>query len=323
MEANDNALVKRLDKWMKNIFIATDEYLSHGDMPMPMEQPPSMPIPTVKPKRKYTKKDKNILDKPVIMEQKTPTPIPTPIVQKARKEIPIYMPPEPYTEQQDSYMGYDTHGDYGYKNLVFPTIDKYMEVLNACKHAVLSLGITNKFCTMLDKQITELDNPILLDFMHAYLVNYGQIVHDMSHEDNTDENLLEDASKKYEEIDNMLDKIALCQYSLDPDKYEQFLTDLQTMTCKKPTVPQLLSIGKNFLIKYKFVTKDKLSKILPGMSTITELITGWNRHMQSIKDKEQEAIRMEKQRVKDLYQKQQEYSIERAFAPPPKRPSKK
>lgn len=69
----DNALVKRMDKWMKTLFIATDEYLSHGDMPM--EQPTSMP--TVKPKRKYTKKKKSM--EPVIPIVQKPV---TPIVQK-------------------------------------------------------------------------------------------------------------------------------------------------------------------------------------------------------------------------------------------------
>jgi len=270
---------------------------------------------------------KQIPDTPIVT--KPPTPIvtksetPKPPTPTPKKNIPPYEPPESYTEQQDSYSGYDTYGDYGDKNLVFPTIEKYMDVLNACNNIVKKLNIHTEFCKMLTKQIHEISSPILLDFLYTFIIQYGKIIHDLTYDDSMDETMYEAASITYEEINNVCDKIALCQYSLDVDKYEQFLKDLEMITCKKPTPKQMLDIGIKFLVKYKFITKAKLNNIAPDVDTIRELIASWNRDIKNKKEEIDRKVREEKQKAKEMYRQQTEYSVEKAFAPPPKRPQKK
>ena len=55
-----NALVKRIDKWMNNLFISTDEYLTSAEQ----DRTPSIPVPIPIPKKSGIKQTKLTNPKP-------------------------------------------------------------------------------------------------------------------------------------------------------------------------------------------------------------------------------------------------------------------
>jgi hypothetical protein len=93
------ALSKRMDKFILDLFIATDEYLSSSKSSMEQTIPQTIPIVVDKPVKKVTNQSKKVLQKkkktpPTSIKnvQKSATPvtkIDIPIIQKAPTPIPI------------------------------------------------------------------------------------------------------------------------------------------------------------------------------------------------------------------------------------------
>jgi hypothetical protein len=186
----------------------------------PIPKPPTPKLPTPIIQKPPTPK----LPTPII--QKPPTPKPISQV-KPKKKLPKFEPPESYEDQKDFYENYTTYGLYGKplgggsRSLVFETIEEYMGALDKCVQFMAE--DPNQYIKLINAQIKDITNPTLLRHFDALLLEYAKKVYDIQNDLIPEDDSVFD---KYDQIDGICDVLAKGTYSLDADRYEQFLKDI-------------------------------------------------------------------------------------------------
>lgn len=181
-----------------------------------------------------------------------------------KRKIPKYQPPENYTEQQDVYSSYETYGDYKQKGLVFENATEYMRDLYRLYNDI-KLFDKEELIKKIKAQISKPTSSVLLDYMYNTLLPIHRRSYDIEliYDENNQELVNEDdiLTQKIEGIDEMCDILAKTQYSLEKDRYKQFLNDL-LIILDKPSKQDTIDIVKNFYVKYKFITTKNIGDIL-------------------------------------------------------------
>ena len=244
------------------------------------------------------------------------SPKQSPKVQIRKK--PKYQPPERYSNQEDSYVGYETYGDYGKSTvkgpsstyLVFETLEEYFKQLQKFDGAETLLPDLKH---VIKSQIEDLkkgkSTDYLLRFLDDEMLKASKQSYDIEYDDSASEEEIDTVASMFERIDEMCDVIARCQFSLDNDRYIQFLGDVLLVLSGSDSS---LSIGKNFLIKYKFITKPKLDEMTSGVESLPGLIRVWNLSIEQQKQKIKEQI----EKTKRDAARQQEEAMSRMFVFP-------
>ena len=181
-----------------------------------------------------------------------------------KRKIPKYEPPENYTDQQDIYSSYETYGDYKQRGLVFENATEYMRDLDKLYNDI-KIFDKEEFIKKIKAQISKPTSSVLLDYIYNRLLPIHRRSYDISliYDENNQELVNEDdlLTQQIEGIDEMSDILAKAQYSLDKDRYKQFLNDLLVILgdhSKQDTI----DIVKNFFVKYKFITTKNIGEIL-------------------------------------------------------------
>jgi hypothetical protein len=211
--------------------------------PEPMVEQPMEPEPVVEPE-----------PEPVV-EQPIP-PVEQPIPQPKKRKIPKYEPPLKYTEQQDTYSGYETYGEYKQKGLVFETATEYMNDLNKVSNGS-KLFDREEIIKKIKAQLKKPSSFVLIDYLDDdLLAPIHRRAYDITVTD-PDSEELDMLAQQTEALDEMLDVIAKSQYSLDQARYKQLLNDMLTIL-NKPSKHDMIDIVKNFFVKYKFIPAKKM-----------------------------------------------------------------
>lgn len=226
-------------------------------------------------------------------------PLPKPIAQKINKHIPKYEPPENYKDQSEIYNQYKTYGDYGNSELVFSTVSDYLRDLNTIKTNAVYLDLP-VFIKKMKAQIAKPSSSVLFDYLYDFLVPIHRRQYEilLIYDDNNEQLVHEDegVTSSIEIIDEVSDIIARTQYSLDQDRYKQFLQDVLSIIDGKP-VTNMLNIAKNFYIKYKIISSQKITSLIDenGIDTVDELIS----HMDEYINEKKELLEDAEQKKRD------------------------
>ena len=149
----------------------------------------------------------------------------------------------------------------------------------------------------------------LLGYLDDEMLKASKQSYDIEYDDSASEEEIDTVASRFERIDEMCDVIARCHFSLDNDRYIQFLGDVLLVLSGSDSS---LSIGKNFLIKYKFTTKPKLDEMTSGVESLPGLIRVWNLSIEQQKQKIKEQI----EKTKRDAARQQEEAMSRMFVFP-------
>ena len=219
--------------------------------------------------------------------------------QKINKHIPKYEPPENYKDQSEIYNQYKTYGEYGNSELVFSTVSDYLRDLNTIKTNAVYLDLL-VFIKKMKAQISKPSSSVLFDYLHEFLVPIHRRQYEilLIYDENNDQLVHEDevVTSSLEIIDEISDIIARTQYSLDQDRYKQFLQDVLSIIDGKPAA-NMLNIAKNFYIKYKIISSQKITTLIDenGIDTVDELIS----HMDEYIDEKKELLEDAEQKKRD------------------------
>ena len=224
-------------------------------------------------------------------------------VQKIRiKKIPKYVPPQSYVDQKDMYDGYEQFGAYGNKGMVFKNVNEYVSDLKSVRSLMQLLPDSTGFLTVLKQQIKQPTEELILTYLHETILPYDKSLFDYKH---IDEPLDQSQSDDYDRLDNLTEKIdevcdvlAKTQYSLDKDAYKRFLNDVLTYSNTSSTKLEKLNIIKNYYIKYKHISAQKIKELIDeyGIDDATTLMVQGNDYMHDKQEKSNDAE--EKARVK-------------------------
>jgi hypothetical protein len=205
--------------------------------------------------------------------------------QQPKRRIPKYVPTENYKDQKDVYSGYDTYGSYKSKLLVFESATQYISDLEAFR---LSGIDTNEFIDKIKAQQSNLKSSVLFDYLYNILSPIHRRQYDISliYDENNTQLVEEDdiITQQIEDIDHMCDILARAQYSLDKDRYKQFLVDLSAVLLGQLSKQAKMDIVKNFYIEYKFISADNMHELIDKYTIISydELIAEADKYIHNI-----------------------------------------
>jgi len=227
-----------------------------------------------------------------------------------KRRIPKYEPPENYKDQQDVYTSYETYGDYKNKSLVFETATHYIKDLGKIKQDIKYID-KEEFLKKLKSQISKPTSTVLFDYLYKILLPIHRRQYDISliYDDNNDELVKEDEIivEHLEAIDEMCDILARAQYSLDNDRYKQFLMDLSVILGGTASKQEQLDIVKNFYIKYKFISAPKMKELIStyGIGSYDKLIAQGDKYIQGKIDEEIELENKKQYKINKDYRDKQ------------------
>jgi hypothetical protein len=252
------------------------------------------------------------INKDIIINRPAPKPIaPKP----AARRIPKYEPPENYKEQEDIYNQYETYGEYGNRDLVFSTAKDYLRDLNIIRKNASYLD-KDEFVKKIKAQIAKPSSSVLFDYLYQILLPIHKRQYEISliYDETNDQLVHEDEviTSSIEIIDEVSDIIARTQYSLDEDRYNQFLKDVLEMIINK--TPNTMNIVKNFFTKYKYIAATKLNYMISetnrvneeSITTADDLILYMEEYLDEKKEKAEEAEQKKREKAdKARYEKEQ------------------
>lgn len=233
----------------------------------------------------------------------------TPPLPPKRTHIPKYEPPENYKEQEDIYNQYETYGEYGNRDLVFSTAKDYLRDLNIIRKNASYLD-KDEFIKKIKAQIAKPSSSVLFDYLYQILLPVHRRQYEISliYDENNDQLVHEDevGTSSIEIIDEVSDIIARTQYSLEQDKYKQFLQDVLSIIDKDGKAVRM-NIVKSFYTKYKFISAPKIKEMMDdnGIDTADELIMYMDEYLDEKKQEAEDAAQQKREKQdKARYEKE-------------------
>jgi hypothetical protein len=193
-------------------------------------------------------------------------PEPKPVLKSNTKKIedePILS-----TYNEEDYDVFNTFGTYNCNkaNLVFKNAHAYKKDLLIIQHFTRDHNLLTK--SQIQEQIDNITKPVLIDYLYPRSITTSQDLYDLNKvygTSNTNDKFMEiyDRTVKMDgDLNDVLDILARCHYSLEESQYKQFLKDIITYISPKFTGTDRFKIIKNFYISYKHISSSRMRELI-------------------------------------------------------------